>query len=229
MGGHIHIAPMFQRYLRHLYDRTLTGRQQWNQAEYMHRVGGGVGSVKKGSGVWLFSGPPSLRASNSWNQTSMCINTLRCAWMHASMHAPTSHLHGTQWCWECDVRLDSSVRRVVLLSPHQSYSASLVVQETTPEEKDREWQKDSSQPSLMTSLPKLDFQQKKYLSIRDHERLALDTPSKVSYMPCDAHETDITLVCRSCFNHCSDFKNLIITGLVCQLACNLKKNYGEKF
>lgn len=109
---------------------------------WIHASGGwgwGVlGVVKKGSGVWLFSGPPSLRASNSWNQTSTCINTLLCAWMHAPMHAPTSHLHGTRWCWECDVRLDSSARRVLQLSPHQSYSASPAVQETTPEEKDGE-------------------------------------------------------------------------------------------
>lgn len=57
--------------------------------------------------------------------------------MNACTHT-ASHLHGTQWCWECDVHLDSSVRKLVLLSPHQSYSASPAVQETKPEEEDRE-------------------------------------------------------------------------------------------
>lgn len=99
---------------------------------------GGAGLVKEGSGVWLFSGSPSLRASNSWNQTSLCINTLLSTWMRATMRTPTWHLHGTQWCWECDVHPDSSVRRAALSSPHQSCSASLVVRETTPAQKIRE-------------------------------------------------------------------------------------------
>lgn len=102
---------------------------------WIHVAGGGCrGQSRKALVSGYFQVPRSLQASNSWYQTSikhisMCINA------HTHTQKPTSHLHGTRWCWECDVHLDSSVRRLVLLNPHQSCSASPAVQETTPEKK----------------------------------------------------------------------------------------------
>lgn len=173
------VSPVEKKFSTTVYDRMLRGRQPWNQAEYMYLAGvgggggvwGGAGVVKKGSGVWLFSGSSSLRASNSWNQTSLCINTLLSTWMRATMRTPTSHLHGTQWCWECDVHRDSTVRRAVLSSPHQSCSATLVVAETTPAKRKKKKLKEG-----------LIFDRR--LSSRDHERLALDPPSEVNSMWC---------------------------------------------
>lgn len=57
-AGHKHCSHVV-RYLRPMYDRTLTGGELWNQPEYMQQVWGAE-AVKKGSGVWLFSGPPVL-------------------------------------------------------------------------------------------------------------------------------------------------------------------------
>lgn len=126
--------------------------------------------------------------------------------MNARTHT-TSHLHGTQWCWECDVHLDSSARRLVLLTPHQSYSASPAVQETKPEEEDRKKRECDQRttinynwwhPSHASCIsPNLIWNSKKHLRVRNHERLAQNTPSKVRYFYCDAHETDIILACRT--------------------------------
>lgn len=79
--------------------------------------------------VWcllaIFRSPPSLWAATV-DTRQKHINTL----------LVTSHLHGTLWCWECDVRLGSSERRLVLLSPRQSYSTSRAALETTPERRE---------------------------------------------------------------------------------------------
>lgn len=148
---------------------------------------GDVHAFKKGSGVWLFSGLPFLRASNSWNQTSIRIKTLPCAWIHAHVHRAASHLHGTPWCWECDVHLDSSEKRPVRSSPRQSYSASPAVRVTTPGEKQQRNREEWSAITVDISCTICNFQNfilniKIHLRIRNHERLALHTHSKVRHL-----------------------------------------------
>lgn len=118
---------------------------------WIHVAGGGCrGQSRKALVSGYFQVPRSLQASNSWYQASikhisMCINA------HTHTQKPTSHLHGTRWCWECDVHLDSSVRRLVLLNPHQSCSASPAVQETTPEKKTSEGRQ-SATPGQQTAI-----------------------------------------------------------------------------
>lgn len=126
--------------LRSLYDRTPTARHQWNQGQYMRRVCGWGGWGDSGSSqerLWCLAifRPPLPYGPATVESRQACAQTA----VHASVQAPTSHLHGTRWCWECDVRPDSSERRGAQLSLHQSYSATQVAPETTPrEERQRE-------------------------------------------------------------------------------------------
>lgn len=169
----------------------------------MQQVGGVQGSQERLWCLAIFRSPFLVGQQQLKPDKHMHKHTSVC--MNACTHT-TSHLHGTQWCWECDVHLDSSARRLVLLSLHQSYSASLAVQETKPEETDRQssqsdrrkaikhrwWPPSDASCISLNSISN----SRKHLRNRNHERLALDTSSKVSYF---TQYITIKVLCR--LNH----------------------------
>lgn len=167
---------------------------------------GGVGVFKEGSGVWLFSGPPSLWASNSWNQTSICINTLGCTWMHAHTNFTLTWNSVVLRMWRpsgLQREETSPIEPSSILQCQSGCSRDHTWRERQTEE--GEWQKDNHHwwyPSHTSSISlNLISNSKHHLSNRNHERLALDTPSEVRYLLCSAHEADITLVCSTCLHH----------------------------
>lgn len=81
--GHFYIAAMFQRYLRPMYDRTLTGGELWNQAEYMQQVGGAWGRSRQSLVSDYFQVPLPRGPATVETRQALALNTLSCAWMHA--------------------------------------------------------------------------------------------------------------------------------------------------
>lgn len=215
---------MFKGYLRPMYDRTLTGGELWNQAEYMHQVGG-VGGFRGGQErLWclaIFRSP--FLASQQQLKPDKHMHKHTSVRMNACTHARTNFT--LTW--------NSVVLRMWRPSGLQREESSpiepsSILQCQSGCSRDHTWRERRrvtegeaiSHHWWHLSL-NLIFNSKKHLNSRNHERLALDTHSKVSYSPCNAHENDITIIRATCFHLCGYLKN-IITNSVCQLGCKFE-------
>lgn len=202
LKGHIHIAPMFKRYLRPMYDRTLTGGKLWNEAEYMHEVGAGDGQER----LWCLAifrspflvGQQQLKPDKHMQKhTSVHMN----AYTHARTNFTLTWNSVVLRMWR-----PSGLQR----EESSPIEPSSILQCQSGCSRDHTWRTESDRRTAISQRwwhPSLNLisSSEKHLSIRNHERLALDTLSKVSYLRCDAHETDIW---RTCFHHCSSLKVL---------------------